>query len=186
MSKLKDITGQKFGKLIAIKCIKRDKYNRAIWLCKCDCGNLTEVKIGSLTSGNTKSCGCLRKETTIKSHTKHNKCSTRLYRIYYNMRSRCYYRKSNRYKNYGARGIKICDEWLTDFMNFYNWAMNNGYQEGLTIDRIDTNGNYEPGNCRWVGNKSQARNRCSNKSITINGETHWPIEKCLQTTKNNV
>lgn len=94
------------------------------------------------------------------------------------MKDRCYNRRCSNYKNYGGRGIKMCDEWLNDFMSFYNWAMSHGYIEGLTIDRIDVNGNYEPNNCRWVDMKQQQRNRTDNRYFIINGETHCLSEWC--------
>lgn len=205
MGKIKDLTGQKFGRLTVIEYVGNKK-----WKCKCDCGNIVEVKSKSLCSGNTKSCGCYRKERTKELHTKHKGSNTRLYNIYYRMKNRCYYKNDINYKNYGARGIVVCNEWLNDFMNFYNWAMDNGYKEGLTIDRINTDGNYSPDNCKWSTPKQQAQNRRSNKNYTINGETRclkdwceilglnystiyarinkqcWPIEKCLQTNKNTV
>ena len=94
------------------------------------------------------------------------------------MKSRCYNKTDPTYKYYGARSITICQEWLDDFMNFYNWAMDNGYKENLTIDRIDVNGNYEPSNCRWTTNTEQQRNRTDNRYLTINGETHCLKEWC--------
>lgn len=109
---------------------------------------------------------------------KHGKIHTRLYHIYNNMKERCYNENSIDYLRYGARGIKICDEWLNDFMLFHNWSMDNGYHEDLTLDRIDVNGNYGPDNCRWVDRKAQARNRRSNKNYTINGETHCLKDWC--------
>lgn len=94
-----------------------------------------------------------------------------LYRRYYHMKARCYNPNCKAYKNYGGRGIRICDEWLEDFMNFYNWAIENGYQDDLTIDRIDNNGNYEPSNCRWITDYEQRFNKRNNKLLTIERET---------------
>lgn len=94
------------------------------------------------------------------------------------MKARCYNATHDRYKDYGARGIVVCDEWLNDFTVFYDWAMNNGYKENLTIDRIDVNGNYEPSNCRWVTSKEQQRNTRYNRNYTINGKTHCITEWC--------
>lgn len=104
--------------------------------------------------------------------------NVRLYRIYWAMKSRCYNKHYPHYKWYGARGITVCDEWLNDFMSFYNWAINNGYNDNLTLDRINSNMNYTPSNCRWANPKMQARNRRNNKYITINGETHCLKEWC--------
>ena len=104
-------------------------------------------------------------KTKLQTITKHNLRYTRLYRIYYGMRARCYNPKTRAYKYYGERGITICDEWLSDFTNFYEWSINNGYSDDLTIDRIDVNGNYEPSNCRWVDMKTQVHNRRTSKSV---------------------
>lgn len=177
--KYKDISGQKFGRLIAL--YKLHNYNKqgSYWLCYCECGNLTEVYLGSLQSGASASCGCLHTEKTKEIFIKHGKTNTRLYKIWKNMRQRCYKKYNKYYKDYGGRGIKLCDEWLNDFMSFYNWSMNNGYDDTLTIDRIDVDGNYEPSNCRWATRKQQARNRRNNLNYTINGETHCLKEWCI-------
>ena len=111
-----------------------------------------------LKSGKIKSCGCLNKQ----GNPKHGLRYTRLYRIWINMKTRCYNKNTNRYKDYGARGITICNEWRNDFMSFYNWSMNNGYDENLTIDRINNDKNYEPSNCRWITVKEQNRNKRNN------------------------
>lgn len=129
---------------------------------QCECGNLT--------SWRTRSCGC--------SHKKHDKTNTRLYRIWIRMKLRCYNEKHLYYKYYGERNIKVCDEWLDDFQAFYDWAINNGYNDNLTIDRIDVNGNYEPSNCRWATVKQQNRNKRNNVNYTINGEIHCLKEWC--------
>lgn len=139
----------------------------------------------------------------------HGKRHTRIYSIWLNMKTRCYNKNNNYYEYYGRRGIKICNEWRDSFQAFYDWAMENGYQDGLTIDRVDTNSNYEPSNCRWTDRKQQSRNRRNNKKYTINGETHclsewceilnlnykkvkgrlyvchWPIEKALELEDSN-
>jgi hypothetical protein len=107
---------------------------------------------------------------------KHGKRHTRLYTTYANIKTRCYNTKNIRYKHYGARGITMCDEWLNDFQAFYDWAMANGYQEELTIDRIDVNGNYEPSNCRWVNWRGQQNNRGNNHLIEFNGQVHTMAE----------
>lgn len=173
MSKFKDITGQRFGRLTVLYRLHNIK-GKTKWFCVCDCGNLKEVTLSDLKKGNTQSCGCLYKDI----HTKHKKCDTRLYCIFGAVKSRCYNKNNKRYKDYGGRGIAVCDEWKDDFMSFYNWAILNGYNDTLTIDRIDVNGNYEPSNCRWVTPKQQARNRRSNRNYTINGETHCLKEWC--------
>ena len=161
MTRIINLIGQKYGRLTVIERYKNSKNNRVQWKCKCDCGNYKIVTSSDLRSNKIKSCGCLRKEKAIilgkNTNLKHNMTHTRIYRIWISMRNRCYYKKNIAYKNYGKRGIKVCKEWKDDFMNFYNWAINNGYKDDLTIDRIDVNGNYEPNNCRWVDMKQQQK-----------------------------
>lgn len=158
--KIHDLTGQKFGKL-TVKCFLEIKNETAIWECVCECGNIIRVPNASLVTGGTRSCGCLKKENHTK---KHELSHTRIYGIWKNMVARCFCENTEAYINYGGRGITICDEWLGEkgIKNFYNWAINNGYKDELTIDRIDVNGNYEPSNCRW----SDWETQCYNKRIT--------------------
>lgn len=172
MGKFKDMTGNKYGRLTAIKRVHKDGFNRVCWLCKCDCGNELIVTSDNLRNGHTKSCGCLKEETSRKLLTTHGLSETRMYKIYKDMKTRTTNKNCPEYKNYGGRGIKICDEWLSDFRKFYYWSINNGYKDELTIDRIDVNGNYEPSNCRWTTQKVQQNNRTNNHNITYNGETH--------------
>ena len=166
----KDLTGQRFGRLVALR--KVDRYvspcgsSCNIWLCKCDCGNEKKVKTSDLTSGNTRSCGCFQTEARITHNLTHHK----LYWVYQNMKNRCYRTSDRHFNDYGGRGITVCDEWLEDFLNFYSWAINNGYQEGLEIDRIEVNGNYEPSNCRWITHKEQQFNKRNNKRFYYNGK----------------
>lgn len=171
-----DITGEKFGTLTVLKKDKIDKNRSMCWLCKCDCGKMIVVSGTSLRSGNTKSCGCVGTEKLRKRVTTHGKYKTRLYRIWNNMKDRCYNEKCAEYYCYGGRGIKVCDEWLHDFIAFYNWSMDNGYRDDLTIDRKDVNGNYCPENCRWATLKDQLNNTSRNHRITYNGETHTMAE----------
>ena len=173
--KVIDLTGERFGRLTVIRQIGK-RNNRVTWLCKCDCGNEKIVKGVDLKRGHVKSCGCLKKEFVPKSKT-HGKRSTRLYTIWNMMKQRCENPKSKSYKNYGGRGIRVCNEWKNNFQSFYDWAINNGYNENLngndcTIDRISVNGNYEPTNCRWVNKKFQANNKRNNHFISYRGETH--------------
>lgn len=163
--------GRKFGKLTVLEECEERKRRSKVYKCLCDCGNITNVVGYRLRNGTIRSCGCLRKEVNATLKAKHGKRYTRLYNIWLNSKQRCYNTKSRDYKDYGERGIKICDDWLHDFMSFYDWAMSNGYQENLTIDRIDVNGNYEPSNCRWVDQKTQQNNKRTNVHLTYNGIT---------------
>lgn len=166
MGKFKDLTNQKFGKLSAIEAKGHDNGGHYLWLCVCECGKQVITSSNSLMSGRTKSCGCSR-GPSIK---KHGFKGTRLYHIWGNMKQRCTNPKNPAYKNYGGRGITICDEWLS-FSVFMTWALENGYSENLTIDRIDVNGSYCPENCRWITMKEQGFNRRNNHIITYNGKT---------------
>lgn len=172
---IQDLTGQKFGRLTAIKKIAHIK-NRSIWECKCECGNKVNVSISNLKNGNTKSCGCLHKEKTSNANSKHKLTNSRIYNIWSSMKQRCFYDKYKEYNNYGGRGITICQEWLDDFMNFYNWAMANGYRDDLTIDRIDVNGDYCSENCHWIQLEEQARNKRNNVFYTFKNKTHCVSE----------
>lgn len=164
-----ELTGKRFGKLTVLeKTNKRSKCGAVLWKCKCDCGKEKFFRTSELTTMNRRSCGCLIAETTRKKSTKHGGCGTRLYKIWDDMKSRCYNPKFDSYRFYGQKGIIICQEWL-NFENFRDWSLQNGYKENLTIDRIDSNKNYEPVNCRWVTQKEQARNTSRTIYITQNG-----------------
>lgn len=176
MSKCKDLTGLVFGYLTVISRAANTKSGEARWNCLCTCGKQKVICGYNLRNGITKSCGCLVSEKTSEFNTTHGMSKTRIYRTYKHMKERCYSKTDKRYSEYGGRGISVCDEWKNDFMSFYNWAMNNGYKDNLTIDRIDVNGNYEPGNCRWATWKEQENNRRNNRLITYNGQTKTAME----------
>jgi hypothetical protein len=163
----KDITGMRFGKLTAI-CQSRYENNISYWLCRCDCGKESVVNKKSLTGGVTKSCGCLAKELTRARSITHGESGTRLYKIWAGMKRRC---NDLEFERYGKRGISVCNEWNT-YDVFRDWALNNGYDDNLTIDRIDNDKGYEPNNCRWATAKEQAYNRSSNRYLEYNGERH--------------
>ncbi len=168
-----DLTGLKFGKLTVIErttdYISPSGNKIARWLCKCDCGNLSKINGASLKRG-TSSCGCLQKEMVRTRRTKHQKSGTRLYRIWKGIQTRCYNPNHHSYKHYGGEGKGVCDEWR-DFAPFYEWSMSNGYEDKLSIDRIDNSKGYAPDNCRWVSNKTQQNNTRRNHFITYNGKT---------------
>ncbi len=180
MARYQDVTGCRFGRLIALEPNGRDKSGYVVWRCKCDCGREVDVSNKYLGKG-TMSCGCLAKELSAKRLETHGKSRSRIYRVHRTMMMRCYNPNAHEYENYGGRGITVCDEWH-DFERFYEWAVQNGYDENskkqseCTIDRIDHNGNYEPSNCRFVSMKTQQRNKRSNVLITYNGETHCMSE----------
>lgn len=153
--------------------IENDRMEKGIrWaLCLCDCGKESEVRVSDLRSGNTSSCGCLREDARKIANFSHGMKRSRLYSTWTNMKTRCYNPKVSGFENYGGRGIAICNDWKDDFVNFYNWAMATGYNDNMTIERVDVNGNYEPENCMWIKADEQSKNRRGNIYIELNGKT---------------
>ena len=163
MSTAKDLTREQFGKWTVLKRSGTNREGRATWLCQCECGTIREVVGKSLISNISKSCGCTRKEAAALAssakNTKHGMKNTRLYTIWHSMKGRTLYPSTHSYEIYGGKGIRVCKKWKDDFLSFANWAVENGYNDTLTLDRIDNDKDYCPENCRWVTWKQQANNR---------------------------
>lgn len=175
MGKLRDLTGERFGRLtVKERAPNRGQY--VYWKCVCDCGREVEARSHSLLNGSKKSCGCYQREVASKwasrpdfRRTTHGMTHTRLYRIHKGMMARCYNKNHMHYRHYGGRGIKVCEEWKK-FENFAQWASESGYAEGLSIERIDNDGNYCPENCTWIPVEDQPKHRRTNTIITVDGE----------------
>lgn len=202
MGRYVDLTGKRFGRLVVIERAGYER-NAVTWRCICDCGNEITTTSYRLNSKQTTSCGCYQREQIAKMRTKHGERYNKLYAIRISMIERCNNPSCKDYPNYGGRGISVCDEWQGDVKSFCEWARNNGYHEGLSIDRIDPDGNYEPANCRWTSQKAQCNNKRNNHMLTYKGKTqnlrawademgikyyvlearinryHWDIERAL-------
>lgn len=185
MARKIDLSGQRIGKLTVLSPaqtrISPCGSKKAYWLCKCDCGRKKEIAASSLLSGAVESCGCNVQKNTSTLNRTHGKSSTRLYRIWCAMKSRCNNKHFWEFENYGGRGIKVCKEWDESFGGFETWALSNGYSDTLTIDRIDNSLGYEPSNCRWVPKEYQSKNRRNSIRITAFGETLSPVEWSAKT-----
>lgn len=187
MKKYNCYPGDKHNLLTVIKEVEpivytyeRKRYVVRRLLCKCNCGTIREFPLLDVVRGKVKSCGCYQIEfmKTMKPALKHGMCfkKHRLYRIWQAMKSRCYIKNQTCYKYYGGRGIAVCEEWKHNFIEFYKWAIKNGYNDNLSIDRINCDGNYEPSNCRWTDIKTQANNKSNVRKYEYNGEQHTTAE----------
>lgn len=184
------------GKVVGmLKVINRVPETKSLWNCECKCGNKIQLHASRIIDPKRKSCGCILRENHRKFGEKnitHGMTNTKLYKTYRSMLDRCYNSKIKNYKDYGGRGIKVCDEWVQSFENFQKWAMNNGYSESKdrlsqSLDRIDVNGDYEPSNCRWANPKTQTMNKRNTYKAYYNGE-EWTLsticEMCGITDKS--
>lgn len=167
-----NLTGQRYGKLTVVSLVNDVAGGKVPtrWLCKCDCGNEVVARGYNLRGGNTKSCGCAQREVAASRQRTHGDTGSRLYVIWRHMMERCEKAADPAYKHYGGRGVSICKEWH-DYETFRSWAISSGYDETLTLDRIDVNGNYEPNNCRWATHREQQLNRRNNVRVSFGGET---------------
>lgn len=173
MGKIKDLTGKQFGRLTAVERMPPHGKNSCyMWVCKCECGGTAIVRGSDLTNGHTMSCGCYRRMQRAIPNSQ-----LRLHRIWANMKQRCTNPKTKDFRYYGARGILVCEEWQ-DFESFFYWAMSNGYQDGLTIERKNNDGNYEPSNCEWIPKNRQQRNTSRTKRYTYCGKVFTLAELC--------
>lgn len=168
--KARDISGQRFGRLVAI-CFSGKKNRRNFWKFRCDCGKEVEINISSVLCGRSTSCGCFHDEVTGSLNKSHGESKTRLYQCWRDMKVRCLLKTSKNWRNYGGRGISVCEERLNSYESFRDWSVENGYSDNLTLDRVDVNGNYCPENCRWTDRSVQNRNRRTTVFISLNGET---------------
>lgn len=172
-----NLVGKRFG-MLTVTSKAESGNGKVIWNCKCDCGNDIQASTGLLNFGSVISCGCAKRKRIIEKNTTHGLSNTRLYEIWSGMKKRCYNKNSKRYMDYGGRGIIMCDEWCDDFQAFYDWSMENGYKEKLTIERKDVNGNYCPENCTWIPFGKQARNQRKTVYYTLFGIEKPLVEWC--------
>ena len=172
LGRYKDLSGMRFGRLVVVcDTGERSKSKKVLWFCRCDCGQSLVTEAQNLIIGDTRSCGCLKTDKI----TTHKMTKTRLYRRWADMLSRCRNPNLKNYHNYGGRGIEVCDEWQ-EYEAFAEWSLANGYRGDLIIDRINVDGNYEPGNCRWTTRKVSDNNRRDSIRVNINGRAYTPKE----------
>lgn len=177
MGNYKDLVGYRFGKLIILRYLGSTiKGGHAMWECLCDCGNITTTTTNHLNAGHTTSCGCAGRQARLRAKTKHGDCGTRLYGAYRDMKSRCYNHRNVGYRHYGGKGIRVCEKWLDSYGAFKEWALLNGYNDELTLDRRDINKDYCPENCRWATFTEQQNNTSRTRRILYNGNTQSVAE----------
>jgi len=207
MGKFVDLTGKTFNQLTVLERVNTSKNGSVLWKCRCECEKEIIVRSDHLKNNHTQSCGCLQKRDAMKRvvemNTTHSMTGSKIYAVWCTMKARCTNPNNDRFINYGGRGITLCSRWY-DFENFYE-DMGSSYKVGLTIERKDNNGNYEPTNCKWASRKEQARNTTRNRFIEFRGQTktlaewseitginqdclfarlselHWDIERALTT-----
>lgn len=181
-----DITGQRFGRLVALEFSHKNKSRKTYWNFQCDCGTIKTIRTDTVKNGSVVSCGCFSKEKAsnlykTRKPSKYNSDGMSRHTLYHKwqgIKRRCYNRNDSHYSRYGGRGIEMCEEWLYSFQAFFNWSIENGWEEGLQIDRIDNDGNYEPSNCRYVTVKENCNNRSTTRKIEVYGEVHSITEWC--------
>jgi hypothetical protein len=170
---VRNLLGQNFGRLTVVAREENSRGRNARWRCECVCGGTTIAQSINLTSGDTRSCGCLQKELLAQRNTTHGGAATRLYNIWHSLKGRCYNPNALAFFNYGGRGISVCDAWRHDFIAFRDWALTTGYSDNLTIDRIDSNGDYEPSNCRWATREQQNKENNRRLRAVIRNDTDF-------------
>ena len=175
--------GEIFGNLKVLSIVGKDNKNRKRVECECVCGVIKSYDYYKVRTGHTKSCGCKRNEYIAIARTTHNGRFTTLYKKWCSMKRRCLNSNEKCFKNYGGRGIKICNEWL-QFENFENWAKNNGYKEELTLERINVDEGYNPNNCKWITSKEQARNKQNTVYLIYKNEV-LPMQEIAEIEKMN-
>lgn len=178
MPKIIDLTGQRFGRWLVIRAEGVNKFGSRLWLCECECGNRKVVNGSELRRGASKSCGCLNRELARERLYQHGEAGTAIYREWSRMKRRCRGTTAYDKSHYSDRGIKVCDQWTNDFESFrdYVTGLPDYEKPGYSLDRIENDRGYEPGNVRWASPTTQANNRSNNIVLTYNGETHTQAE----------